>query len=64
MTTDVRREETSNFAGFSGCTYNDEICFVGIKKTFIICNPTRDITKTVTKLFKEKIIVCSRQRCL
>ena len=27
---DVRREEMSKFAALSRCTYNDEVCFVGI----------------------------------
>ena len=34
MTKDVRREETSKFAALSGCTYDDEICFVGIEPKF------------------------------
>ena len=46
---DVRRELMSNFAALSGCTYKDEIWFVGIKPKFIVCHPTRDITETVAK---------------
>jgi len=34
MTKDVRREEMSKFAALSGCSYNDEICFVGIEPKF------------------------------
>jgi len=60
MTKDIRREEMSTFAALSGCTYNDEICFVGIELKFIVCHPARDITETVTKLFKGKISVCYR----
>jgi len=60
MIKDVRREETSTFAALSGCTYNDEICFVGIGPKFIVCPPARDFTQTVTKLFKEEINVCCR----
>ena len=48
MTKDARTEETSKFAALSGCTYNDEICFVGIELNFIVCHPARDITETVT----------------
>jgi len=43
-----RSEERSKFAALSGCTYNDEICFVGIKPKSIVCDPTRDIAETVT----------------
>jgi len=60
MTKDVRREEMSKFAALSGCTYNDEICFIGIKPKFIVCHLPRDITETVTKFFKGKISVCCR----
>jgi len=60
MTKDVRREEMSKFAALSGCTYNDEICFVGIEPKFIIFHPARDITETVTKLFKGNISICCR----
>jgi len=56
----VRREEMSKFAALSGCTYNDEISFVDIEPIFIVCHPARDITETVTKLFKGKISVCAR----
>jgi len=35
MTKDVRREEMSKFAALPGCTYNDEICFVGIEPIFL-----------------------------
>jgi len=45
----------SKFAALSGCTYNDEICFVDIEPKFGVCHPARDITETVTKLFKGKI---------
>ena len=31
MIKDGLREETSKFAALSGCTYNDEICFIGIE---------------------------------
>jgi len=31
MIKDVRREEINKCAVLSGCTYNDEICFVGFK---------------------------------
>jgi len=57
MIKDVRREETNKFAALSGYTYNDEICFVGIESKFVICYPVRDITETVTKLFKGNISV-------
>jgi len=40
----------------SGCTYNDAICFVGIEPKFIVCHPARDITETVTKLFRERSV--------
>jgi hypothetical protein len=50
MTKDICREETSKFAALSGCTYNDEICFVGIEHKSIVSHPTRVITETVTKL--------------
>jgi len=53
-------EEISKFAALSGCTYNDEICFVGIEPKFIVCHPARDNTETVTTLFKGKISVCCR----
>jgi len=42
MTKNVSREEMSMFAGFSQCTYNDEICFVGIEPKFIVCHLARD----------------------
>ena len=60
MIKDGRREETSNFAALFWYTYNDEICFVGIRPKFIVCPPARDITETVTKLFKGTISVCCR----
>jgi len=60
MTKDFRREEMSKFAVLSGCTYSDEFCFVRIEPKFIVCNQARDITETVTKLFKGKIGVCCR----
>ena len=47
----------SKFAALSGCTYNDEIYFVGIEPKFIVCHPARDITKRVTKLCNRKISV-------
>ena len=31
MIKDVRREEMSKFSALSGCTYNDEICFLKLK---------------------------------
>ena len=31
MTKAIRRQEMSTFAALSGCTYTDEICFVGIE---------------------------------
>jgi len=52
MTKDVRREEMSKFAALPGCTYNDEIYLVGIEPKFIVCHPARDVTETITKLFK------------
>ena len=58
MTNDASREETSKFVALSGCTYNDEICFVGTE--LIVCHPVRDITETVTKLFKGMTSVCCR----
>ena len=58
MTKDVRREEKSKFPELCGCTYNDEICFVGIELKCIVYHPARDIIETVTKLFKGKISVC------
>jgi len=48
MTKDIRTEETSKFAALSGCTYNDEICFVCIDPKTIVYNPVRDITQIVT----------------
>jgi len=39
MIKDVRRKETSTFAALSVCTYNDEICFVGIEPKSIVCHP-------------------------
>ena len=60
VTKDVHREEMSKFAALSRCTYNNEICFVGIEPKFIVCHPARGITATVTKLFKGKISVCRR----
>jgi len=44
MTKDVRREEISKFSALSGCTYNDEICFVGIEPQFIVCPIQPDIS--------------------
>ena len=35
MTEDACREETSKFAALSGCTYNDEISFVGIELSLL-----------------------------
>ena len=61
MTKDVRREVMSKFAALSGCTYNDEICFVGIEPKFIACHS--DITETVTKLFKMMIDVLRPLLC-
>jgi len=55
-----RTEEINKFVALSGCTYNDEICFVGIRPKFIVCYPVSDTTETVTKLFKGKISVCCR----
>jgi len=46
MTMNVRREEMSKFAALSGCTYNDEICFVGIEPKFIVRYSARDIAET------------------
>ena len=60
MIKDVSREEISKFAALCGCTYNDDICFVGIESKFIVCHPVRDIIETVTKLFKGNISVCRR----
>jgi len=60
MTTDFRRKEMSKFAALSGCTYNDELCFVGIEPEFIVCHPARGITVTVTILFRGNISVGSR----
>jgi len=60
MTKNGHREEMSKFAALSGCTYNDEISFAGIEPKFIVCHPARDITETVTKLFKGKLSVCCR----
>ena len=60
MTKDVRTEEMSKFPELYGCTYNDEIRFVVIEPKFIVCHPARDITETVTKLFKGKCSVCCR----
>jgi len=52
MTKDVRMEEITKFAALSGCTYNDAIFFVDIEPKFMVCQPARDITETVTKLLK------------
>jgi len=60
MTKDVLREEMSMFAALSGYTYNGEIFFVCSETKFIVYHPARDITETVTKLFKGNIIVCCR----
>ena len=62
MSKDFRRKEMNKFAALSGCTYNDEVYFVGIEPTFIVCHPARDVTETVTKLFKGKMGVCCRKR--
>ena len=48
MIKDGRQEETCKFAALSGCTYNNEICFVCIEPKSIVCHPARDITETVT----------------
>ena len=48
MIKDGRREETSELTALSGCTYNDDICFVGIEPKSIVCHLARDITETVT----------------
>ena len=48
MTKGVSREEMSKFSALSGCTYNDEICFVGIEPKFLVCHPAIYITETVT----------------
>jgi len=48
MIKDVRREERSRFDALSGCTYNDEICFVGIEPKPTVCHPARDTTETAT----------------
>jgi len=50
------REEMSKFAVLSGCTYNDEICFVGIAPKFIICHLVKDISETVTKFLRERSV--------
>ena len=55
MTKDVHKEEMSKIDALTGCTYNDEICFVGIEPKFIVCHPARNITETLTKLFKGNI---------
>ena len=47
MTRVVLKEETSKFTALSGCTYNDEICFVGSEPNVIVCHPARYITETV-----------------
>ena len=60
MIKDGCREEMSKCPGLSGCSYNDEICFVGIDPKFTVCHPAWDITEAVTKLFKGKINVCCR----
>ena len=36
MTKDARRRKPSKFSVLSGCTYNNEIRFVGIEPKFII----------------------------
>jgi len=48
MITVGRKEKTSKFAALSGCTYNDEICFVGIEPKSNVCHPARDLDETVT----------------
>jgi len=48
MIKDIRREEMSKFAELSGCTYNDEICFVSIEPKSIVYHPAIDIAETVT----------------
>ena len=56
MTKDVCRQERSKFAALSRCSYNYEICFVGIEPKFIFCHPARDITETVTKFLRESSV--------
>jgi len=46
MIKDGRREEMNKFAALSGCTYNNEICFVCIEIKSIVCHPARYITET------------------
>ena len=56
MIKDGRREETSKFAALSGCTNNNEICFVSIEPKSIVCHPARDITETelpVSAVYKD-----------
>jgi hypothetical protein len=60
MIKDRHREETSKFAALFGCTYNDEIYFVGVEPKLIVSRPSSDINEAVTKLFKGKISVCCR----
>ena len=60
MTKDIRMEETSKFAALPGCTYNDEVCFIGVEPKYVVCHPARYITETATKLFKGKNRVCCR----
>ena len=50
----VGKKPVIKFAALSGCTYNDEICFVGIEPKFIVCHPASDIIEIVTKLLKGK----------
>ena len=35
MNKDELREETSKFSALSGCIYNDEICFLGMKPSLL-----------------------------
>jgi len=50
----------SKFAALSGCTYNDEICFVDIESNFIVCHPDSAITEKVIKVFMGKTSVCCK----
>jgi len=41
MIKDGHREETSNFAALSGCTFNNEVCFVSIEPKSVVISLRR-----------------------
>jgi len=35
----------------SGCTYNDEICFIGIESKCIVCHQTRERSLSAVDMY-------------